>query len=89
MAVQIIFGWQMQNGLKLAAGCAVKQNQGQNFSKEIYVGVIKDNVWYQDLAIVRSVADQNDNEFEVLVYADKDSEDYTDQFRIGLSQEDE
>ena len=79
----------MQNGLKLAAGYAVKQNQGQNFSKEIYVGVLKDNVWYQDLAIVRSVADQNDNEFEVLVYADKDSEDYTDQFHIGLSQEDE
>lgn len=79
----------MQNGLKLAAGYAVKQNQGSNFSKEIYVGVIKDNVWYQDLAIVRSVADQNDNEFEVLVYADKDSKDYTDQFRIGLSQEDE
>ena len=51
--------------------------------------MIKDNVWYQDLAIVRSVADQNDNEFEVLVYADKDSEDYTDQCRIGLSQEDE
>ena len=89
MAVQIIFGWQMQNGLKLAAGYAVKQNPGPNFSKEIYVGVIKDNVWYQDLAIVRSVADQNDNEFEVLVYADKDSEDYIDQFRIGLSQEDE
>lgn len=82
MAVQIIFGWQMQNGLKLAAGYAVKQNQGPNFSKEIYVGVIKDNVWYQDLAIVRSVTDQNDSEF-------KDSEDYTDQFRIGLSQEDE
>ena len=67
----------------------MKQNQGSNFSKEIYVGVIKDNVWYQDLAIVRSVADQDDNEFEVLVYADKDSEDYTDRFRIGLFQEDE
>ena len=79
----------MQNGLKLAAGYAAKQNPGSNFSKEIYVGVVKDNVWYQDLAIVRSVADQNDNEFEVLVYADKDSEDYTDQCRIGLSQEDE
>ena len=79
----------MQNGFKLAAGYAVKQNQGSNFSKEIYVGVIKDNVWYQDLAIVRSVADQDDNEFEVLVYADKDSEDYTDRFRIGLFQEDE
>lgn len=76
---------ELQNGLQLA----VEQNQDPNFSKEIYVGVIKDNVWYQDLAIVRSVADQNDNEFEVLVYADKDSEDYTDQFRIGLSQEDE
>lgn len=76
---------ELQNGLQLA----VEQNQDPNFSKEIYVGVIKDNVWYQDLAIVRSVADQNDNEFEVLVYADQDSEDYTDQFRIGLSQEDE
>ena len=51
--------------------------------------MIKDNVWNQDLAIVRFVADQNGNEFEVLVYADKDSEDYTDQFRIGLPQEDE
>ena len=76
---------ELQNGLQLA----VEQNQDPNFSKEIYVGVIKDNVWYQDLAIVRSVADQNDAEFEVLVYADKDSEDYTDQFRIGLFQEDE
>ena len=76
---------ELQNGLKLA----VEQNQDPNFSKEIYVGVIKDNVWYQDLAIVRPAADQNDDAFEVLVYADKDSEDYTDQFRIGLFQEDE
>lgn len=76
---------ELQNGLQLA----VEQNQDPNFSKEIYVGVIKDNVWYQDLAIVRSVADQSDAEFEVLVYADKDSEDYIDQFRIGLFQEDE
>ena len=76
---------ELQNGLQLA----VEQNRDPNFSKEIYVGVIKDNVWYQDLAIVRPAGDQNDDAFEVLVYADKDSEDYTDQFRIGLFQEDE
>lgn len=79
----------LPNGLKLVA----EQNNDPAFKNEIFIGVMKDdNVWYQDLAIVRNGYSYNnegevvwkDEEFDVLVYADRDSEDFTDDFAIGL-----
>lgn len=79
----------LPNGMKLVA----EQNQDPNFDKEIYVGIeSQDGVWVQDLAIVRndySIGSNeqvvwNPKEMEVCVYADKDSEDYTHIFHIGV-----
>lgn len=65
-----------------------------NNYNEIYVGVEKNGVRVQDLAIVREKYHHKDNpnsgiptvvnedKFEVLVYADKDNEDYTNKFII-------
>lgn len=51
----------------------------------------RNGVWYQDLAIVRNAYTYNgdtvewkDEEFEVLVYSDKDNEDFTHDFSIGI-----
>ena len=62
---------------------------------EIYVGIEKNGVWVQDLAILREkfhYKDSHDSDilptvvnegkFEVLVYANKDDEDYTNKFII-------
>ena len=61
---------------------------------EIYVGIEKNGVWVQDLAVVREKYHYEDNpdsdmptvvnedKFEVLVYANKDDEDYTNKFII-------
>lgn len=65
-----------------------------NKYNEIYIGIEKDGVWVQDLAVVRQkyhyqdypdsnmVDVINEDEFEVLVYADKDGADYTNRFVI-------
>ena len=42
----------------------------------------KNNVITQDLTIVRHL--DNGNKFEVIVFADKDNEDYTDKFEIEI-----
>lgn len=79
----------LPNGFKLVA----EQNPDPNFTKEIFLGITDEaGVWYQDLAIVRPKYAYNkqgnpvwsSDEFDVLVYADKDDEDYTDSFSIGL-----
>ena len=61
---------------------------------EIYVGIEKNGVWLQDLAVVREKYHYkdspnsdiptvvNEGKFEVLVYANKDDEDYTNKFII-------
>ena len=55
---------------------------------EIYVGILdKNGAWHQDLAIIRLAPDSDNKSFEVLVYADKDDEDYTNRFHIGLFEE--
>lgn len=77
------------NGAYLVAeaGCS-------DFPREIYIGLVNDNdMWLQDLAIVRqtynlpSSDDENiryvDGEYQVLVFADKDNEDYTHKFDIS------
>lgn len=45
----------------------------------------KNNAVHQDLVIVRHL--DNGNKFEVIVYADKDDEDYTNKFEIELYKE--
>ena len=65
---------------------------------EFYIGVVnKDDVWIQDLAIVRAKFDIEqevnnmvvDDKFEVLVYEDEYSEDYTRSFEINRYHGDE
>lgn len=80
----------LPNGYKLVA----EQNSDPNFSKEIFVGVIDPNgVWNQDLAIIRpsykydgDTPVWSQDKFDILVYADKDNEDFTDDFTVELFQ---
>lgn len=72
----------------------VAEKGTDNNYNEIYVGVEKEGSWSQDLAIVREKYHYKDNpnsgiptvvnegKFEVLVYADKNDEDYTNKFII-------
>ena len=67
------------------------------FDKELCIGIEDENGHYiQDLAIVRPTYKIEDNnvefdsdKFEVLVFADKDREDFTDKFVIPLYKGDE
>ena len=68
---------------------------------EIYIGIEKNGVWTQDLAVIREKYHYEDNpisdildvvnedKFEVLVYADKDNEDYTNRFTIEQRDEED
>lgn len=84
---------ELSNGYKLVA----EQNSDPSYNKEIFVGIFDANgVWHQDLAIIRSsyIIDEDkvcwkDNQFDVLVYSDKDNEDFTDDFSIGLHEPEE
>ena len=63
--------------------------------KEIFIGLERDGVWFQDLAIVRekyhyedaacdkSVVVPDHGKYEVLVYSDECCEDYTHKFVIN------
>lgn len=76
----------LHNGTKLVAeeGC------DSAYPNEIYIGIMSDDdVFWQDLAVVRekyaiSNGEQEyiEDKFEVLVYADENSEDYTKKFEI-------
>lgn len=74
------------NGVNLVA----EKSTDPSFPKEIYVGLCTDeDVWVQNLAIIRQKYEIKDNEvnyideiFQVLVYADDESEDYTNIFEI-------
>ena len=64
--------------------------------KEIMIGVEKDGCWIQDLAIVgkRYHYDMDlnvtfDDGFQVFVYGDAKTEDYTDEFLIDQYEEEE
>lgn len=69
-----------------------------DFYPEFYVGVVNEhNVWVQDLAIVKAKYDVESEDkslgivkdkFEVLVYEDEYSEDYTRSFEINRYPED-
>lgn len=76
------------NGFNLVA----EQNIDPNYSREIFVGITDSNgVGWQDLAIVRNAytcdgdkVKWKEEEFEVLVYSDKENEDFTHDFLIGM-----
>lgn len=79
----------LQNGLNLVA----EQNPDPNYRNEIFVGIqTSEGVWHQDLAIVRNAYSVEDNlainwdpdKFFVTVFADKNNEDCTNIFSIGL-----
>lgn len=69
-----------------------EQNTDPMFSNELFIGITDGNgVWWQDLAIVRNAYQYEgdkvcwkDEEFDVLVYSDKDNEDFTHDFTVGL-----
>lgn len=82
----------LPNGFRLVA----EQNQDQEFRNEIYVGIeTDDGVFYQDLAVIRNAYSINENlrvvwnpdMLEVLVYADKNDEDYTNKFSVGIRED--
>lgn len=78
----------LENGYKLVA----QRNTDPLYDREIFVGVVDNNgVWDQDLAIVRNSYTIEDGkpiwkekQFDVIVYGDKNSEDFTDDYSIGL-----
>ncbi len=82
----------LDNGYKLIA----EQNTGE-FDKEFYIGVeTESGAYIQDLVIVlptytfkdESVKFDSDK-FEMLVFADSESEDYTNKFVVPLKNDDE
>lgn len=78
----------LPNGFQLVA----ERNTDPNFKNEIFIGITDGNgVWWQDLAIVRQAyeikqeeTEWKDDEFDILVYSDKDNEDFTHDFTVGL-----
>lgn len=79
----------LPNGYQLVA----ERNTDPSYDKEIFIGITDGNgVWYQDLAVVRNAYRINDNskvewtdgEFDILVYSDKNNEDFTHNFIVGL-----
>ena len=86
----------MNNRIEIDLGFAtltVNKSVDPNFPKEIYIGLEKDGQWLQDIATVAQGHYYEDGELtynegiRVLVYADKDSEDYTNEFNIGIYKE--
>ena len=69
----------LNNGFNLV----IEQNTDPDYQNEIIIYLTdKNNVITQDLTIVRHL--DNGNKFEVIVFADKDNEDYTDKFEIEI-----
>lgn len=80
----------LPNSFRLVA----ERNPDAAFDRELYIGIVDDSgVWYQDLAIVRNAYEIDEmmntvwkeDEFEILVYSDKDDEDYTHAFRVEMN----
>lgn len=84
MAQKIVID--LHNGTKLVAeeGC------DSAYPNEIYIGIMSDDdVFWQDLAVVREKnaisngePEYIEDKFEVFVFADEKSEDYTKKFEI-------
>ena len=77
----------LDNGYKLIA----EQNTGE-FDKEFYIGIeTESGVYIQDLVIVRPTYSFKDetvkfdsDKFELLVFEDNKTEDYTEKFVVPL-----
>lgn len=75
-------------GRKLVA----EASSDPSYPREIYVYLSEDGVVTQDIAIIRNSYSLDGNtdganygeDIEALVYADKDNEDYTHKFKIGI-----
>lgn len=82
----------LSNGYKLIS----EQNMGE-FNKELYVGIeAPDGAYVQDLVIIRPTYKFKENEvvfdadkFEILVFGDAKTEDYTDKYTVPLYKEDD
>jgi len=84
----------LPNGFKLVA----ETNADPEFGYEMYIG-IHDNRggWWQDIAVVRprytyeesGKIKWNSEEFDLLAYTDRDTEDYTHSFVVKLWSGDE
>lgn len=84
---------ELSNGYKLVA----EQNTDPQYSREIFIGIINpDGLWYQDLAIVRNSYHYDGDEviwtdglFDILVFGEENSEDFTEDFSVSLYEEEE
>lgn len=86
----------MNNRIEIDLGFAtltVDKSADPIFPSEIYIGLEKDGQWLQDIATVAQEHYYKNGELtynegiRVLVYADKDNEDYTNEFNIGIYKE--
>ncbi len=81
----------LSNGYRLIA----EQNTDSEFDKEIFVGIeTETGSYHQDLCIVRpTYTFENENVvfgsdlFEMLVFGEANSEDYTHKFTVSLYEE--
>ena len=81
----------LSNGYRLIA----EQNTDSEFDKEIFVGIeTETGSYHQDLCIVRpTYTFENENVvfgsdlFEMLIFGDANSEDYTHKFTVPLYEE--
>lgn len=65
--------------------------------REVYVGVAKDDCWIQDLAVVKEVKTEDEDDivrrpnspkcFDTCVYANEEVEDYTHKFTTNMRKE--
>ena len=82
----------LDNGYKLTA----ERNTGE-FDKEFYIGIeTESGAYVQDLVIVRPTYTFKDeavkfdsDKFELLVFGDSKTEDYTDKFVVPLVEDNE
>ena len=83
----------LDNGYSLVA----KRNTDSDYNKEIFIGICSDKgIYIQDLAIIRpTYKNTNDSvvfssdKFELLIFGDKENDDITNMFTVGLRQDDE
>lgn len=76
---------ELNNGYNLVVDI---NDWSDEYPKEFCIYVEKDNIFTQDIAIIRENA-HNSNEIQTLIYADKYDEGYTNVFDIGVLNEEE
>lgn len=71
---------ELNNGYNLVVDI---NDWSDEYPKEFCIYIEKDNAITQDIAIIRESITDN-NKIQTLIYADKDNEDYTNSFNIGI-----